>query len=563
MVIRILFYLLLFLPVTNWAQDVKVTAEVEESGIIVNQPMRGTITITHSKNDQVDQKSFRLEDQPLQVELAKSVQLSPNSDLMLTIYSFTLPGKPGGLYVLKEITVNVGGKSYQSIPSTFEVRKVKKSSPKVSKGVKAPKGVSVLRLEAEADGELPMYPGQRIRLVYRYFYNVNFDLTREELPLLNPKGFEKIGGKEVSEYEMGNLSVLEISQIVEAVKPGEFSIGPSVIEGYPYITGVFGRKEYGKNKLQSEVPAVKIQVKAFPKQGKPTSFNGAVGNYTDFQVSLLPRPNIVVGDKLTLIFEISGKGQLETLPLPPLAGQPGILGFFRMSDLPAVGEIHQNKKRFVVELRPLNPSIKEIPGFTFAFFNPKDESYHHLKSDPIPLTVEPVRQDQQQIAPQGSTEEKVDWDTQTLPIAVEGNYPLTTSDLKPLRFGTWWVLLLIPFGIGILFLQWQMRDYLEKRKEKIKTKKASQLFEEAWVHKDHPPVFFRGINQAFLTRLYERGEIKDKDLSPEQLSDDGFPGEVRELLTSIDKLRFAGEETVIEEQLLNEMRDLYERMESE
>src|ERR1700683_1728533 len=90
---------LISLPFLLFAlEETQVSAEIEGNEGIENQPLKGTITITHNQNDKVVLNSYVLEKKPLKLELVKEVQIIPNNPLTLSIYSFQIPGKPAGLY---------------------------------------------------------------------------------------------------------------------------------------------------------------------------------------------------------------------------------------------------------------------------------------------------------------------------------------------------------------------------------------------------------------------------------------------------------------------------------
>ena len=223
------------------------------------------------------------------------------------------------------------------------------------------------------EGTQPLYPGQRALVGYRYLYNTSVQLTEENLPLLETTDFRKIGEKIIKDSEQGNLSITDVWQIIEAQQPGEYTYGPSVIAGKPYVQDASGKRVYLKPSLKSEIPPFKVVVDAFPS-GKPGSFNGAVGNFS-FTQNLLSAPELRVSDRIDLQMIVSGTGQLDNLMAPDLCCQPGFSGFFKTSDLPTVGKIENNKKIFVVPLYPLTPYVKEIPSVEFSYFDPVKKVY--------------------------------------------------------------------------------------------------------------------------------------------------------------------------------------------
>jgi hypothetical protein len=546
------------------AQEVKVSGEIDQEKAYENHPLKGTITITHDENLKVDTRSFLLEGSPLSVELIREVKISPNNPLIISIYRFEIPGQPKGLHVLPEISVSVGGKVYRSPASTYTVEGImpRRGGPTTPA---QPSIEATLRLEALVEGKMPLYPGQRVRLVYRYYYTGDIGLTEEELPLLDAKGFLKIGEKEIKDYSEGEKSVREISQEVEAVTPGEFSFGPSIIEGYGYQEDAFGKRTYSTAKLRSEASPVTVIVRPFPNEGKPASFNGAVGKFT-FKVALLTPHEMKVGDDISLAVDIGGKNILE-VPLPEICCQPGFSGFFQPSDLPPIGKIQDGVKRFVVQLKPLSDAIKEIPSIEFSSFDPESSKYIVLHSEPIPITVHPSKipriedlDKQQRPASAPTKKEKTAISQKPEAIEIEGNFLLQPEDLHNKIFGNWWALAIIPAGIALLIYQKNMQKDLRRKRSEVKPKSSADLFEEAFRQHPGSSSFYNLLNQAFKLKLVEIGEIASPDVAAENLPQTGLSKEVRAFLCGIEEKRFTGQGDLSPQTLHKQAQDLLERM---
>lgn len=560
-------FLLLF-SMQVWGQGyetpVKITAEIDLYKTYENHPLQGTITITHNAKLPIDESSFKMEGSPLKVEAIKTVKVSPNDPIQLSLYKFLLPGKPRGLYVLPEISVSVGGQVYHSIQTTYEVTGAEASPVQ---------NTAALRLDASVEGATPLYPGQRVNLVYRFYYTGDIELTDENLPLLEAKGFQKIGDKKIKDSVEGSFSVQEITQEVQATEPGNYTFPASAIEGYAYQDDILGKRNYQQPKLRAEAPAITVTVLPFPTTGKPASFNGAVGEYT-IRTSLLTPPTVTVDDKMQLAIDISGDGVFSTIPLPNLDSLSH--GLFRLSDLPPVGEVQGNIKRFTVELYPLSTAITEIPSIEFSFYDPLIDKYSTIHSDPISIKVVPKRERGTQESkgglqkePQGaeqhpSSEGKQDRSkafqealAQPAPIEIEANYPLAQSDLRSLYFGTWSVWWLIPFGILLLLLQYFLKDYLIKKRSEVKPKTSEELFQELQKAPPNTPQFYELLNKSFLLRLKERGYIPSSNISPEQLPEKGPTGQVRTFLFNLEQKRFASKEEIPTEQLLQQAKLLF------
>lgn len=537
----------LSIPLFVWGNDNQINAGMSEYGLVENQPLKGTITVTHNAQIPVDANSFRLEGKPLKAVFDKDVKVSSTSPLTLSIYNFELPAKAKGLYALPEISVKIGGKTYKTIPSSFTVSGENEPAPAApatanhtNQQTPSSSTEPYLKLEAVVTGGTqPFYPHQRFNFVYKYLYNGNIDLTEEHLPLLTAEGFHKIGDVQVRDEIVDNRNLHEVTQVVEAIKPGQFSFGPSYIQGLPYTEDSLGKKTYAQKKLRSEAPIVNVKVDPFPETGKPPSFNGAIGQYI-YKVAMMSPTTVSVGDKVLLNIELTGNPQhIENVPLPEVCCIPGISGLFKMSDLPPASVVRGPTKQFQVELRPLSTQIKEIPNIEFSSFNPETKSYTVQQSDPIPLTVIP----QKETSIQPPKETKTEFTTPSKtpqPIEIVGLYPLESSDLQNYSLASWWALLLIPVGAFALYFQLNMRQQQLHQQRQVKEVSSQELFDEALKAPTASSNFYELITGAFLKLLVEHGDIPNANIAPEKLPQTGASGEVRAFLLRIEENRFAG-----------------------
>lgn len=562
------FFLIFFLPIHAF---VRVQAEADQVDHFEELPIPVTIMITHRPSETIESQTFKLGQNPIQVDKVKDVGDPKGNEEILTIYHYDLPGKPKGLHVLPQISVKVGGSIYKSVASTFEVKGMGDSGN--SANTTAPSAVSsngsFLKLENIIQGPTTLYPGQTTIVGYRYSYNANIETINEVTPLFEPKGFLKVGDKIVNHKDTSDTSILEVTQQIEAKEPGTYTIGPSSIEGYVYTEDSLGKRSYNKNSLRSVAPAVTFTVKEVPNEKKPASYNGAIGKYT-FKVNLQSPANVSIGDEMTLLVEISGNGDLETVQLPDLCCQPGMSGLFKLSDLPPVGKIEGDVKRFTVQLRPLSSVVKAIPVLEFSFFDPDTQKFQVLHSSEIPIKVTEVKAKEPKVPLKNEDEsdkraEPSDWrkaNDEPAPIEVEGNYILTNKDLKNLWFSSWWMLLFIPVVVGLLWYQKKLKIYLDSKEEELPVSNSGQLYEEAWREQPHSPAFYEKLYQAFYVRLQERGDIDATVNSIEKLPATGAAGDVKAFFTALEQARYAADQGVKEGILLEQAKTLFNELEA-
>lgn len=505
---------ILFTPFLDALPTINVSAEVQWNTIYENQPIKGTLTITRDLNQKVNKESFKMSGKPLKVDFVQETKIAENSPLVVDIYSFEIPGMSKGLQMLPAISVEIDGKPYESIPSTFEVLP--------GTGTSGP----YIKLENIYQGEKILYPGQRALVGYRYSYNASFDLTKEELPLLYAENLKKVGEKEIKNFQSGNLSITEITQYVEAAKAGEYKYGPSVVAGIPYTEDNRGNRTYLKTVLSSEAPVLTIQVDNFPIAGKPASFNGAVGQF-DFAVNMETPHEVREGDEVKLKMTVFGKGQLEKVLPPDLCCQPGFSGLFKNSDLPPVGQIKADTKIFQAALYPTTPLITAIPSIEFSWFDPVKKTYEKKRSVSIPLTVLPSHLEQEPSLKDKMAQANVS--EVMRPLLIAANYFLENKNLRNRFFGSFWVIGLIP--LGCLFIFFQLAYKREKEKSSLlKFSQSDHLFKEALAKKKEKG-FFALLEKAF-DRLVEEKNLEEK------------PEELKQFFDKINRMRFSGKEKI-------------------
>lgn len=116
-----LFVVLMVPSLAFSLEVVSVTVEPDQYAVAGN-PVDVSVMVTHRKGSEVDLDSFKLGDKLLKVEFLKDIQISDQSDLVISIYTFVSEAKEKkGLYTLPPVSVNVGDKEYLSLESSYGV----------------------------------------------------------------------------------------------------------------------------------------------------------------------------------------------------------------------------------------------------------------------------------------------------------------------------------------------------------------------------------------------------------------------------------------------------------
>lgn len=192
-------------------------------------------------------------------------------------------------------------------------------------------------------------------------------------------------------------------------EPGVFTIDPGVLSSTVEVrdqqafntffsSNIFGRRTVVQPSMLTHVfskplptEKVTLTVKALPTQGRPASFNGAVGEYAI--ESSLDKAAAEEGEAVTYKVRIYGQGNLNTVEPPALPE----LDHFKIYDSSSATNI--SKDRRVVEgqkvtetvLVPKKAGAYTIPALDFSFFDPRTRTFKQLQTKAHPLGVRPGR----------------------------------------------------------------------------------------------------------------------------------------------------------------------------
>lgn len=568
--VRFYFFLscLCFVICRSLAADPVVEAAIDSSRSQANYPLEGTLTITHDKQEKIDEHSFEMEGKPLEVLFVKDVAFSAGASTLITIYNFQLPAKTKGLYVLPAISAKINDKVYTSIPSAYEVSGAEGRAPPASsirrssktKGGDETKPI-LFQLEADVKGPKILYPGQRTYLFYRISYNRNIDLSHSEFPFIHPAHFRKIGDVQIRDSQQSNMTIQDLTQEVEASELGTFDLGPSIIEGYAYTLDSSGQKVYDPTLLHAEAPVVTLEVKPFPQVDRPPSFNGALGKIK-VEATLESSSSLAVGDNLQLNVKLQGVTNLTDLHLPSLTCQPGFSGFFQSSDLPPLAEIDQTTKTktFHVILRPLTTFTAEISPIQVSSFDPSTGDYVIQETAPIKLKVyshatEKVPTQAKKLGPQYIPKPE-QWPEPALsPLEFESP-PIEINDLHTDWMDGTWMFWMVPMGLGLLLLQkrWH-RQWLQRPKpQKIK---SEELLERALKTRSNTFEAAHLLEEAFWWRLWEKGILPVGGHQMEKIPSEGFMGKMRSFLYELQVVQYSSNKACDLSKLLQQAKDLF------
>jgi BatD DUF11 like domain len=314
-------------------------------------------------------------------------------------YNFRVTPRQIGDYTIPAVTVMVNGQRLSSQPLQLKVLKPNAPPPAA---VKSGSQVAFMRLVLP---KKEIYLGEPVMGEMQiYFRNEVQNFGNFQITAMPAEGFtvgKKIQGQQ-RRAQIGNAiyTIVPLDFALTPIKTGPLTLGPitasMVVElpssrqgdafdafGFPNF---FRRNEQRQLNLATE--AENVQSLPLPTVNVPPGFNGAVGNYT-MTVTAGPT-NVATGDPITVHVQISGRGDLEGLKLPEQTAWKDFKSYPPTADIKTSDQLGlQGTKTFEEVVTPESPSIKELPPFSFSFFDPDTKAYRTLTQPGVALTVRP------------------------------------------------------------------------------------------------------------------------------------------------------------------------------
>ncbi len=190
------------------------------------------------------------------------------------------------------------------------------------------------------------------------------------------------------ELPRAELPILILTQETDRGRPSQrrnfdpfdpFSID-SIFEDF-FNTDPFLRGRPLFREVTLATPEGSVVVKPLPKEGRPDSFDGAVGKFTltAFAKPQTPGP----GDPVQLRVEIRGEGNFDSVTAPKLDGLRGWRVYPPTSQFNPSNETQtKGAKTFEIVLVP-SANAEPLEQIEFSFFDPETAQYHTVHSEQL------------------------------------------------------------------------------------------------------------------------------------------------------------------------------------
>ena len=381
---------LLGLGVSAAEAELKMAAQLQRSSIAVgdttivviqmagtNSPPKPTIEVEEGDAAGV-KASF----------LGNSSQTTIENGRIQQFYSFQfrVTGLKQGTYKLAG-TIESGGETLATDPMTLTVRPQTEAEKRMAPELEL------------AVGKTEIYLGEMLPLRVIFSTSPSTDPEfHNGSPEVESNGFvmQPLNGIMRARPDENGRERHYFEGACEALRAGDLTLGPAT---YPLTvlirnraTRLATRRQYN---LQSN--SLTIKVKPLPTEGKPESFDGAVGRF-DMAAKASPL-KVSQGEPISVTLTVSGTGNLPSINVPSLTGEASAWKLYPPSRVdsrdnnrqrrdPMAPVSNSGRVTFTQVVVPLETE-SEIPPFEFSFFDPDTQSYRTLRSDPIEIEVTP------------------------------------------------------------------------------------------------------------------------------------------------------------------------------
>ena len=404
------------------AADVSVSAELTRNRINEGEMAELQVKVTGTQQADlpreigVDGLQIRLTGQSTQVQM---VNFKVSSSV---IYSYIVMPLRTGSFTIPSVTVAADGKSYRTPPLPFTVESGR-AAP-VAPQASAPQQAGIPGMMPRRARQTPpvpegrlafgeitcpkktLYAGEVVPVEIRYYFDGRYPVQVTGRVDFGAEGVlvERFPDPKESREERDGIAynVLTFRSLLSAVKPGPVNIPPAKLPSQIQLPGalppgfddpVFQQLMGGQagfsqpRELTVTTAPLHLEILPLPKEGRPASFTGAVGQFDIDAIVSNPRPS--PGDPLNLIVKIGGKGNFKGMGPPVLTETNGWRSYPPGDKFDGTDDLsYAGVKSFDYTLIAQEPKSTS-PGCEFSYFDPMTARYLTLATKPLPVNASP------------------------------------------------------------------------------------------------------------------------------------------------------------------------------
>ena len=394
-----IYYILILcalMSLSTYAQTPELVASVNKNKLGLNQRVKIQFTINKQGADNFQApnfKNFQIVSGPSQ-SISQS-WVNGNASFSQS-YNYIIKPLKKGEFLIPSASIKLNNK----ILTSKAVKVIVLDPVEIPKDPNDPNYIAQqnVHLVAEISKSSP-YVGEGIYVEYRLYVGQNIsvrDFSYTDSPQYN--GFWnqdiKIRGLTTQNGtyngEQYRYVVLQKALLIPT-KSGKLTIDPiemDIVIGVPTGRGDFFGNPIVKNITKSFASAKKfIRSKELPIEGKPESFNGAVG---DFNFIVSSSKNILKSNETaTVSVKVTGNGNLKLFELPEIK-TPSELEVFTPEQKEKINVTSRGIRGSVTKNYTVVPQFKgkyKVPSTEFSYFDLKEKKYVRLTSQDIFVDV--------------------------------------------------------------------------------------------------------------------------------------------------------------------------------
>ena len=399
-----------------FAESPTVTAVLSNSEAVVDQMVELQIKVTGAGNAQppenisIDGLEIHATGTSRQFEMRNFTTTSS------VTYNYAILPLKAGQFTIPSQTILVGGKSLRTPELTLNVADSpgRSSASRPAQNAR-PGNASKLVFAELIVPKKTAFVGEIVPVQIRLGFDPRTHPRLIDLPEITGQGFTahklQQSGENRETISGRTYDVVTFKTAIAAARAGNFEIGPVKAKAQvltprrpssprsrspfdlfnlddpfsdPFFSDPFG--EVGERReIEINSELVAFDVKPLP-QNAPANFSGAIGNFT-MTTDAKPK-SVQVGDPITVTTTISGRGNFDRVNAPGIEDEHGWHKYPPSSKFKQDDDVGiSGTKTFETVLSP-NEKKQSMPVMAFSYFDPVNEQYVTLHSDPIAINVQ-------------------------------------------------------------------------------------------------------------------------------------------------------------------------------
>jgi hypothetical protein len=406
------------------ADDVQVTAAVSDNETDVGQSIDFTVTVNGaseasvSQNIDVDGLTITYEGPNSQTQISFGTGFGSGSHIQRSVIeTYSVVPQRAGEFVIPAQQVVVDGKTYTTQPVNLKVGGGGTANNSGGGGGGAPDqgndngGGGKLYYAELIVPKDTAYIGEAVPFEVRLYVDARVRAQLEEMPEVTAEGctIEKVAKPEQTQVTRNGQEYVMVTYkcAVTAAKAGNLRLGPVTVQAEAQVPQRRPRRQGGPfddpffqnpffndafqtmsqpEQIVIKGDAVPMTAMPLPVNGMPSSFAGAVG---DFTMTTSVKPAMVeAGDPLTVTAKITGRGDFDRVTAPVITEQEGWKSYPPSGKFDADDDVGiSGTKTFEMAVIPETKKTAS-PALEWSYFDPLKEQYVTLTEKGWPIKVE-------------------------------------------------------------------------------------------------------------------------------------------------------------------------------